>query len=274
MIPAAVGFQCPECVASGLKQTRQNQGPYGGVRSKNPSLTTIVLIVINVVIWGFGMLQRRVIDVLTLTPYGVCMAGDGAHFYPNATAADCATLPGAFWDPGVATGGFWQVLTSGFVHEELMHLGFNMIALWFLAPMLERVLGRTRLLAVYLLSIVSGSALVLWLSEPYAGTLGASGGVFGLLGALLLLAWRLRGNVRPILIWLGANLLFTFMGPLLGTAISWEGHVGGLLGGLAATAIVMFAPKPKREFYQILGLAGLTILLLALITLRVFMLAG
>ena len=268
MIPAAVGFQCPDCVGDGMRTTRQNQGPYGGIRAKNPSQTAVVLIVINVLVWGLGQLNRQITTLLSLTPYGRCMAGEDM-WYPGAGQPECAGIPDAFWSIGVATGGFWQLLTSGFAHADLMHLGFNMLALWFIAPSLERVLGRGRLLAIYLLSILSGSTLALWFMHPQTDGLGASGGIFGLLAAFLLVAWRLRGNVRTVLIWLSANLVFTFLGPFVGMSISWEGHIGGLVGGAAAAAVIIFAPKLKRERYQLIGLVGIALLCVALIALRV-----
>jgi membrane associated rhomboid family serine protease len=270
MITAAVGFQCPDCVASGMRQTRQNQGPYGGTRSVNPALTTIVLISINALIWLLQFSPGRIVDMLMLTPYGRCMAVDQNGWWPGAGPQDCASL--GEWIPGVATGGFWEVLTSAFTHTEITHIGFNMLALWFLGPQLERVFGRWRFLAVYLISALGGSALVLWLSAPQTSTLGASGGIFGLLGSLLLLVWRLKGDLRQILGWLGANLAFTIVMPLMGMPLSWEGHLGGLLTGLAATAVVILPPREKRNVYQLAGLVALTLLLIGLIAARALML--
>jgi membrane associated rhomboid family serine protease len=272
MITAAVGFQCPDCVASGMRQTRQNQGPYGGTRSPNLTLTTMVLIGINVFVWLLQFASERIIDMLMLTPYGRCMAVGQNGWWPGDGPQDCASL--GEWIPGVATGGFWEVLTSAFTHTEITHIGFNMLALWFLGPQLERVFGRWRFLAVYLLSALGGSALVLWLSGPQSSTLGASGGIFGLLGSLLLLVWRLKGDLRQILVWLGANLAFTVVMPLMGMQqISWQGHLGGLLIGIAATAIVILPPREKRNVYQSAGLAALTLLLIGLIAARALMLS-
>jgi len=144
-----------------------------------------------------------------------------------------------------------------------------MLALWFLGPSLERALGRVRFLAVYLISALAASVVVLWLSDPSASTLGASGGVFGLIGALLVLAYKVHGDVRSVMIWLGINVVYTFIGP---GSISWQGHLGGLLGGLAAAIIVVYAPRDGRPRWQLLGLLGLTALLLALTVVRILQL--
>jgi membrane associated rhomboid family serine protease len=273
MIPAAVGFQCPECVVEGTRATRQNQGPYGGERSGNPALTSIVLIVINAAVWllitltGGG--SSPWLYRLGLLPDGVCLLGDG-RLVPNAEAGACAVFGNATeFVPGVADGAWWQLLTSAFTHVDLMHIGFNMLALWFLGPQLERVIGRTRFLALYLLSALAGSAAVLWLSADYSLTFGASGAVFGLMGALLVLALKVRGNVQGVLIWLGLNVAYTF----LGTGISWQGHLGGLVGGAVIAAILAYAPRENRGRVQALGLAGFGVLLCVLIAVRVLQLA-
>ena len=271
MISAAVGFQCPECVSEGARQTRQNEGPYGGARSANPSLTTIILIALNALVWGAitltgGGLSRLVIR-LALSPLGTCLsAREATRYYAQTSEAACRLMADGSWQPGVAEGAYWQLLTSAFTHVEILHIGMNMLALWFLGPSLERALGRARFLAVYLVSALAGSVVVLWLADASTMTLGASGAVFGLIGALLVLAYKVHGDVRSVLIWLGINVVYTFIGP---GSISWQGHLGGLLGGVAAAVVVVYAPRQGRARLQWLGLAGLTVLLLVLAVVRV-----
>ncbi|MFT4109027.1 rhomboid family intramembrane serine protease [Propionicimonas sp.] len=270
MIPAAVGFQCPECVAAGARQTRQNEGSYGGTRSANPAATTITLIAMNAVIWVAILLTggsgSRLGDQLALLPSGRCNSlGQPGSYYPNATPSVCAMLTDGSWQPGVAQGAAWQLLTSAFAHVEPLHIGFNMLALWFLGPGLERALGRGRFLAVYLLAALAGSTAVLWWSDPQSKTLGASGAIFGLLGALLVIAYKVHGDVRNILVWLGINIAFTFMG----NGISWQGHIGGLIGGALAAAIIVYAPRKDRSRTQWLGLAGVLAVLVVLIAVRI-----
>jgi len=274
MISAAVGFQCPECVSEGARQTRQNEGPYGGARSANPSLTTMVLIALNAIVWvaisATGGALSRLVNVLALLPVGRCIsASDARSYYPDAGAQACRLMADGIWQPGVADGAYWQLVTSAFTHVELIHIGVNMLMLWFLGPNLERTLGRVRFLAVYLVSALSGSVVVLWLSDPSASTLGASGAVFGMIGALLVLAYKVHGDVRSLLLYLGINVAYTFIGP---GNISWEGHLGGLIGGVAAAIIVLYAPKPGRTRLQLLGLIGVTVLLLALAVVRILQL--
>ncbi|MGN6132092.1 MAG: rhomboid family intramembrane serine protease, partial [Nocardioidaceae bacterium] len=190
MRSASVGFQCPSCVAEGARSTRSGRGAYGGVRSDNPTLTTKVLVALNAGVYLLllvtGGQLSTLVDRLALLPLGRCASTvHAAGFYPGAGQGVCARIPNAVWHPGVADGAYWQLLTSLFTHVEIWHIGFNMVALWVLGPQLEAVLGRARFLGVYLLSGLAGSALVYWLSAPHSSTLGASGAIFGLLGALL-----------------------------------------------------------------------------------------
>lgn len=237
MISAAVGFQCPECVREGARTTRQGQLPYGGRPSRNASATTIVLIAVNVAVWA----------LLNYTPYG-------------AVATAFLSLIPDF----VGRGLWWQPLTSAFVHQEILHLGVNMLSLWFLGPPLEQALGRVRFLAIYLVSALAGSAGVMWLSDPQTLTLGASGAIFGLIGSLLVIVLKIRGDVRNVLVWLGINLVFTFVG----SGISWQAHIGGLLGGLLATSVIVYAPRDNRTRLQLAGTLGVLLAAVVLIVVR------
>ena len=157
------------------------------------------------------------------------------------------TAQGQTWVPGVADGAYWQLLTSAFTHIEVWHIGFNMLALWVLGPQLEMAVGRVRFLALYLLSALAGSTLVYWLADPAGSTIGASGAVFGLMGALLVLAVKVRGDVRGILTWVGINAVITFLFP----NISWQGHLGGFLGGALIAAMLVYAPRKRRTAWQV-----------------------
>jgi membrane associated rhomboid family serine protease len=247
MNQAAVGFQCPSCVREGSKAVRSAGTAYGGKRSANPALTSQVLIALNAAV--FLLIQAT--------------GGGGSPWLyrlallPTSGTAIINGQPQTF--PGVADGAYWQLLTSAFTHLDLWHIGFNMVALWVLGPQLEMVLGRTRFLAVYLLAALSGSVLVYWLSAVNTPTIGASGAIFGLMGALLVVAHKVHGNVSQLMMWIGLNFLITVVGR---SFISWQGHLGGFVGGLLLAAAFVYAPKASRSRWQLAAGATLGGLLL------------
>ncbi len=254
MNSASVGFQCPSCVKEGHRGTRQGRTPYGGQRVADPRITTFVLIGLNVLVWlaiqATNGARSTLIDTLALLPdSAVRRLSDGSLVEVR----------------GVDDGAWWQLLTSTFTHVEPLHIGFNMLALYFLGPMLENVLGRARFLALYLVSGVAGSAAVMLLSSPHGQTLGASGSIFGLMGALAVIALKVRGQVQSILVWIGLNLAFTFT---VG-GISWQGHIGGLVGGALLGAAMAYAPRQNRAVLQWSAVSLLLVVSLALVAVRV-----
>jgi membrane associated rhomboid family serine protease len=265
MRDSAVGFQCPECVKEGSRSTRSGRTAYGGLRPSNAGITSMVIIGINIAVWvsilATGGRASRLVDYLGLRPNGLCVIpGFGGH---EVTPSVCDVNGGTFL-PGVADGAYWQLLTSAFTQVEFWHIGFNMLALWVLGPQLELAIGRARFTALYVLSALAGSALVYWSSYEYGLTVGASGAVFGLMGALLVVAYKVKADVQQILIWIGINavLTFTFSG------ISWQGHLGGFLGGVVIAAILVYAPRQRRTAVQVAGLAVFTLVLVVAIAVR------
>ncbi|QIX25159.1 rhomboid family intramembrane serine protease [Nocardioides sp. JQ2195] len=275
MVSAAVGFQCPECVQQGAKQTRSGRTPYGGLRTANPGLTSIVLIAINALVWLFvvasGGYRGEWYDRLALMGRGKCDAtGTGGYWSHITSAAACRAQDAAGrpseWVAGVADGSWWQLGTSIFLHVDVVHIAFNLLALWILGPQLEQLLGRARFLAVYLGSGLAGSAAVYWLTDPTTQTLGASGAVFGLMGALLIIGLKAGGDVTPLLIWIGINVVITFVG----ANISWQGHAGGFVGGVLLAGVLAYAPRQRRATWQALGVSavmGVVVLMFVLRTL-------
>ena len=251
MTPASVGFQCPECLKEGARSTRQARTPYGGTRVRDPRVTTFVLIGLNVLVWlaiqATGGNRSHVLYDFALLP--------GGH----------AVAPGGVEVTGVSGGAYWQLVTSMFTQVEVLHIGFNMVALYFFGPMLENVLGRIRFLAVYLVSGLFGSAAVMLFSAPYGQTLGASGAIFGLMGAIAVLAVKVGGQARSVLAWIGINLVLTFT--LNG--ISWQGHLGGLLGGVLLGAAMVYAPRKRRAWIQWGAVGVLLALSVVVIAVRV-----
>ena len=258
MNSASVGFHCPNCVKEANRGSRQTRTPYGGQRVADPRITSFVLIGINAVVWLLiqvtGGRTSELVYKLMLIP-------------------DFAARPlpggGAELAPGVAQGSWWQIVTSMFAHVEPWHIGLNMLALYFLGPMLENVLGRPRFLALYLVSGIAGSAAVMLLSDPNTPTLGASGAIFGLVGAVAVVVLKVGGQVQAVLFFVGLQLVFTFTVP----GISWEGHIGGLIGGTLVGVAMVHAPKQHRAAWQWASTGLVLAVSLALIAARAVALA-
>ena len=180
----------------------------------------------------------------------------------------------------------WRFLTSEFAHSpsSLLHIAFNMYALWIMGTYLEPLLGRARFVAVYLLSAIGGSVVYLLLSSPptleqvaagertgwYVGAVGASGAVFGLFGAFLVLQRRLGRPAAGMYVTIGINAVIGFVIP----GIAWQAHLGGLLTGAAAAASIAYLGRnrtpvqpPNRSIHWV-GLAGISGVLLVLTVLK------
>ncbi|MET9989965.1 rhomboid family intramembrane serine protease [Streptomyces mutabilis] len=256
MVNASVGFHCPDC-ASG--RTGGN-GPAsaasrprtlaGGTIAADPHLLTKILIGINIAVF---------IAVHTLSE---TFLGDMVLI---------GQWPPAPYVPheGVAEGEWYRLVTTMFTHEEIWHLGFNMLSLWFLGGPLEAALGRARYLTLYLASGLAGSALTYLLASPGQATLGASGAIFGLFGATAALVRRLNADMRPVVILLAINLVFTFTW----SGIAWQAHIGGLVAGAAIGYAMLHAPRERRALVQygtcalvLVAVVGLTLLRTAQLT--------
>lgn len=213
MTPTPVGMRCPECMQQRTKVVR-GVGGGGGRFGAFPA--TVALIAINVVAY--------------LIEIG---AGAGGINNPGGSVIENFALRGV----SVADGEWYRLVTGGFLHAGLIHIGFNMVLLFMLGRMLEPSLGTPRFLALYFASLLAGSFGALLLTDPLIPTVGASGAVFGLIGAAFILA-RGRG-MDALAAELGflivINLVFTFGA----NNISVGGHLGGLVGGaICALAII------------------------------------
>ncbi len=210
MTSAAVGFRCPECSGGSGGSSVRRMPAVGSATA----LATTVLVGLNVLVYLVEIAQ-----------------GGGIYNVGNASII----FDWALYGPSVADGEWYRIVTSGFLHEGLIHIGFNMYLLWILGGALERYAGAPRMLAIYFSALLWGSALVL-IMDPDALTLGASGAVFGLMAALLLLERQkgialLGSSVGALLL---INLLLTFTI----SNVSIGGHLGGLAGGAAAGFIL------------------------------------
>ncbi|MGW7350281.1 rhomboid family intramembrane serine protease [Streptomyces sp. NPDC054784] len=249
MITASVGFQCPECVRSGSgtghpAHANQPRTLAGASVTADPRLVTKVLLALNVALF---VAVQTAGDRLTAD---LVMIGQWPH-HP-------------FYEPteGVAEGQWYRLLTSVFLHQEIWHIAMNMLGLWFLGPPLESALGRLRFVALYLLAGLGGSTLTYLVADPAAPSLGASGAIFGLFGATAVLMRRLQYDMRPILILLGINLVFTFTWE----DIAWEAHIGGLLVGALIAYAMVHAPRERQTLVQY-GTCGAVFVVLVLLCL-------
>ncbi|MEY4131161.1 MAG: hypothetical protein RLZZ31_1285 [Actinomycetota bacterium] len=234
MVQASVGFQCPECVRGGAKRApvyRFNQ-----LRRQSQPIVTISLIVINVALWLVTVLNGAGIQGNTTSvSVDLGLVGRGVVFGPNGLEA-----------VGVANGEWWRVFTGGFIHSGIFHLGMNMAILWLLGSQLEQLLGRSRYLGLYIASLVAGSFGVLLIS-PTSLTVGASGAVFGLMGAALIAQRNAGIDLRSsgLLGLIVINLLITFLLP----GISVGGHIGGLVGGTAVGAGLFALDRASKSVW-------------------------
>jgi membrane associated rhomboid family serine protease len=227
MHQASVGFHCPDCTKQGAQKVMQ--GP-AAVRQSVPVLTRL-LIAINVGVFIAEAIATK----------GRSVGGDIDSFSINGGLIAEGIHNGSLI--GVAHGQVWRLVTSGFLHYGLIHILFNMYALYILGSWLERSAGRTRLAVVYLVSLLGGAFGALILS-PNSLTAGASGAIYGLMGAFFA-AGRTQGiSIRqsPLFGILLLNLFLTFG---LG-GLSIGGHLGGLVGGaLAGWVLFDLAPRQK-----------------------------
>ncbi len=242
MNQASVGFHCPECFHSGAQ--RIVRGPVAFDPMATKVLIGMSLVGMLVSIYMGGTLFRLGNDALR----------DGGLF---SFATDFRN--GHRVGIGVDQGEYYRLVTSAFLHDGLMHIGFNMFALWILGPQLERLLGRPRFVALYVASILGGSFGVLLVS-PNSPTIGASGAIFGLFGAVMVIQRKSGASIWQsglggvLLI----NLAFTFLVP----GVSIGGHIGGLItGGLVALVYVAAA---RAKLPESAALAGVVVMSLAL----------
>jgi membrane associated rhomboid family serine protease len=241
MVSASVGFQCPECVAEGNRGVRQARTTFGGRVHGDTAVVTKALIAINVAVFllalaGGEPFVRR-FALIAFDPIG----GDG-----------------------VAQGGWYRLLTSTFLHQQVLHIGLNMFALWMFGPPLEALLGRARFLGLYLLCGLAGSAVSYAFNPPVIAGLGASGAIFGLVGAAVVVNRQMRSNITGLLVYLAILLLPGFLIP----GIDWRAHLGGLVTGLVLGLVFAYAPRAHRAAYHLAAGVGLAAVVVVLVVTR------
>jgi len=237
----AVGVTCPECMREQRQQAPRVRSRVLTRASSGAPVVTYTLIGITVAVF-----------VLQLIP-GLGIT-NRLYFTPLAMS-EIAFEP-------------WRMITTMFVHSTglIFHVLLNMYTLWILGQLLEGLLGRGRFLALYFISGFAGSVGVIWLSNPNTAVVGASGAIFGLMGAFLVIQRRLGGQATQLLILVGINLVIGFVP---GFNIAWQAHLGGLVGGALVGLIFVETRDRSRRGLQI-GLLVALSAVLVLLSLRYF----
>jgi len=231
MRAAAVGHQCAECVDQGNRSIRQPRTTFGGSPGSGQPVVTYALMAVNIVMFVLQSSSSTLEQQLTL------------------------------WPPAVADGELYRLLTSAFLHYGVVHILFNMWALYVVGPPLERWLGTWRYGVLYLLSALGGAVLVYLLSPLNTATAGASGAIFGLFGATFVVGRKLNLDVRWVVSLIVLNLVITFVLPAISSQqISWQGHVGGLISGAVVAWAYAYAPVRNRLAVHVGATAGLAVL--------------
>lgn len=254
LTPASVGFHCRACVAEARAAQRASAprtvvGARMGGRTAGAAMhgarpqITYGLIGLNVLVFAIVAVQAR-----SLAGFGGSSVFNGSLLVPMV----------------VAGGEWWRLVASGFLHLSVTHIALNMLALYFIGLGLERVLGAWRYLSLYVLSLLGGSASVMLFSGVTSASAGASGAIFGLMGALLVTLKRLKLDMRQAGIIIALNVVATFAIP----GISWQAHLGGLVVGALVGAGLVYAPVANRLRWQIATCVGMGVLLIAVFVVK------
>ncbi|MCX7522747.1 rhomboid family intramembrane serine protease [Microbacterium sp. STN6] len=244
--PAAVGVVCPEC----MREQRAN-----APRTKPQVLTRVKRMS------GAGA------PVVTYTLIAICVVVYILQFTPGigGNVTQALQYAGAYSDPVLFQP--WRMITSIFAHASILHIGLNMYTLWIFGQVLEPLIGKGRYLALFLMSGFGGSLAVLLLASPLQGVIGASGAIFGMMGAFLVIQRRLGGSATQLLILVGINLVISF---IPGFNIAWQAHVGGLVvGAIIGLIYVETRPRSRRPL-QIGLMVALGVVLVVASLWRVF----
>jgi membrane associated rhomboid family serine protease len=235
-------MQCVDCVNEGARSVRHARTIAGAEVSNGRPIFTYVMIALNVLAY-----------VVTVFQSGSPMNNSRSELFTSTSLIPELT----------ANGEWWRILTSGFMHFGLIHLALNMAALFVVGPVVEQELGRLRYSAVYFLSLLGGSAAAFYFGTVCQQLAGASGAVFGLMGALLIVFKRQKRDISTIVVIVGINLVSNLF-----TNASLLGHLGGfVIGGLLTLAMVK-APQKNRNLYQIGAVAVAVLLLGGMFVLR------
>ena len=246
--PASVGFHCPDCVKQGNATVRRATAPYGGRIVARPGVVSLILGLLNLVAFVItvatapggltGNTGSKLFDELELVPLRVAVDGE-----------------------------YWRLLGSAFLHIGLLHLAGNLLSLAIVGPALERVFGWWRFLAIYLVSALGGSVAVYLFGSPFGAVAGASGAIYGLFAATLIVVRKLGLDARFMVLAVALNFAVSFA-----PGISLLGHLGGFISGGLLTLAMVYAPKASRTSLQILAIGVLVAIMVSLVLIRTDML--
>jgi membrane associated rhomboid family serine protease len=240
---APVGLRCPDHAAAdgsgGSVQRRAQRAVHRSTRvGATDAIVTKLLVAANVIVYLITVAQ---------SPFSGKFNSPGGSLFNDW----------ALYGPAVHHGDWWRLITSAFLHGGVLHIAFNMLALWWLGSPVEIALGRARYLGLYLVSGLAGAAGAL-IADPNSVTVGASGAIFGLLGAGLILEYQATGSLAGnYLMLIVINLAISFSP---GLNISYGGHIGGLIGGIVTTLAFSHGARRRTEFAGIGATAIVTLL--------------
>lgn len=241
MRTASVGFHCPDDAREGARSIRAPRTSVGARIMASPPYVTGAMLVLNIAAYLATGLQPPA----TLR---------------NPTSSQLF-IDGQLYPPRIHDGDYHQLITSAFLHVGLLHIAANMLTLLFIGPALERLLGSWRFALLYLLSALGGSAAVYAFGDEFTPTVGASGAIFGLFGACLLLARRLQLDLQWLIGTLVLNFAITFSVP----GISQLGHIGGFVAGMLCALAIGGVPTKARRIATRLQAGGLGAVLALLV---------
>jgi membrane associated rhomboid family serine protease len=264
MIPAPVGHQCPECVAEARREYRRGPGrQIAAANVRSTPVTTLILVAM-----GIGYVWELIV------------AGGPGSLFQGPSALDLidagALVPFSGGHPGAFTGGlvggeWWRLLSSMFLHAGLIHLALNGYVLWIFGMAIEREVGRLATLGVFLATGVFAGATSYAFAPGFVIAVGASGAIFGLVGAFVAYNYRRRHHVmaqarlRAALSMILINVIIGFSIP----SIDWRAHLGGLVAGVVAgLAVDPERPSVARRAFAIGGLALIVVAAMVLVTIR------
>lgn len=231
MVNAAVGFQCPECAnqKSQIINVRQQSA-----LSTLPRVTRAI-IGANIAVFVMNV------------------------FAGVAGAESFGMIPGM-----IAQGQWYRLITAAFLHGGFLHIAFNMYALYFLGPDLERFFGRFRFAVIYFLAAFGGGVATYYFSDVNTISVGASGAIFGLMGASIAVGHEVRADIRQYVSLFAINVMIGFMSP----GIDWRAHLGGAVAGALGAWIMLRSQKLRNIAIEYVGILGITVALVAAVIAR------